>query len=210
MAKILPETFPFLALNRFQVGQPIRASDYSTMVERSHYLWAIHRGRCTGWNWIYDAVAFNDLTNDAAGQPEIEDYQPVLLANRVTESNQIQVGVRAFLRFAQINVTVYRLAEGQTAPTQVATFSVTNDSGDWDWAQTSVNINAASVTVSGEIVPLLFTFSVAAPTIDAPQIRRIQPYEAGILDLAFIGGVDAGEVIAVSPTSVSSYGELET
>lgn len=185
MAKTLPTTFPTLDLNRFNVGQPIRSADYTSMVERMHFLWSAHRGRATGWNWDYQATAAGDLTNSIAGEPEIEDYQPILVPTRPIAGNDVKVGYRAFLYEARIEANIYRLEASPGIPVLIhSTSSVENIDNSWKWEETTVDLPLSDITVSGDLVPIIFEFSVVAPVAFPPRIKRIQPFEAGVFDLA--------------------------
>lgn len=185
MAKTLPTTFPALDLDRLNVGEPIRSSDYTTMVERMHHLWACHRGRCTGWEWDYRAMSSGDLTNSIAGEPDLQHYQPVLLASRPLSGSVVRVGFRVFCRLSVVNANIYSLTPGAGAPTLIETATAENIGTAWAWAETTVDLDLADVTVSGEIVPILFRFTPAAPApLARPAIKRIQPFEAGIFDLS--------------------------
>lgn len=185
MAKTLPTSFPALDLNRLHVGEPVRAADYTTMVERMHHLWACHRGRSTGWNWDYLATSAGDLTNSIAGEPEIEDYQPILMASRPISGSEIRVGFRAFLYEARINANIYRLEPTPGIPVLIdSTAHVENADAKWKWLDNSVDIKLSDITVGGELVPIIFEFAVVAPVAFPPRIKRIQPFEAGVFDLA--------------------------
>lgn len=185
MAKTLPTSFPVLDVNRFTVGQPIRSADYTDMVERMHFLWAGHRARATGWNWDYEATSAGDLTNRIAGEPEIEDYQPILVPTRPIAGADVKVGYRVFCREARVEANIYRLEASPGIPVLIHSPSfVENDLPSWKWVETTVDLPLTDVTVGGNIVPIIFEFSVVAPVAFPPQIKRIQPFEAGVFDLS--------------------------
>lgn len=184
MTKTLPTTFPPLELNRFNVGESIRSADYTTMVERMHYLWACHRGRCTGWEWDYESKSWPNLRNSIAGEPEIEHYQPVLLASRPLSGSVVRVGFRAFCRRTEVHANIYSLTPGAGAPTLIETAFVQNFTDTWRWVETTVDLDVSDITVSGEVVPILFKFYPSVPRRNVPAIKRIQPFEAGVFDLS--------------------------
>lgn len=184
MTKTLPTIFPPLELNRFNVGESIRSADYTTMVERMHYLWACHRGRCTGWEWDYVATSRLDWSNSIAGAPEIEHYQPVLLASRPLSGSVVRVGFRVFCLAAHVHANIYSLTPGAGAPILIGTASVQNPDSSWRWVETTVDLDVSDITVSGEVVPILFKFSPSPRLTILPRIKRIQPFEAGVFDLS--------------------------
>lgn len=182
----IPSTFPIIDLADLRLGQVITADTYTRLVQRAHWLWAVHRARVNGWHWDYEANAQGDNTNSLDDQPDMEDYNCVMTPQRVLSGDVVRVGVKAFIWNAEIDVDIWRMEPGLDPENALATYSfaIENDTVDtWQWITGTVDIDISDITVSGELVPILIKITPTSETVDGARCKSVVPFEAGIGDL---------------------------
>lgn len=184
----IPATFPIIDLADLRLGQVITADTYTRLVQRAHWLWAVHRARVNGWHWDYQATSTSDSANSIDDQPDPEDYSCIMTPQRVLSGDVVRVGVKAFIRDAEITVDIWRMEPGLDPENALAadSFTITNSAANsWQWIANTVDIDISDITVSGALVPILLKFSITSTDFTDPaRAKSIVPFEAGIGDLA--------------------------
>ena len=186
MAKILPASFPALSLDELQVGAPIRASQFKALFERSHFLFALQRGRAQGWEWEYESVSDTDFANSITDAPDLGDYQPILRPQRPLAGDVVRVGMKVYGANYELNAQIYALDTGTFSATFVDTITLFPVSLSLAWSSVDVDIDLVDITDSGgRLMPLVFFFECVGVrnSIANAFIYRIQPFEAGLAEL---------------------------
>ena len=183
MAKALPTEFESIRLDNFTVGRAITGRDYRNLVERSHYLWALNRGRCPG------GFVGNNVDASIGGANQYREHNFLIRPKRLLASGVYRLGVDFLIRNVDlIRFRFYRLVESGP-PVEVATTTAAQVDLDlYEWRRLIVNIDEADLLQGGEIRPVLVKITDvqgANPGFGlGGDVARCVAFEAGIDELS--------------------------
>lgn len=177
MAKKLPANFPMTDPRRLQVGGKIAARDWDRLIERSHYLWSSQTAYVGGWYWPWEPVDSGIQVENALSGPWLSEYNPIILPRRPLDGDVVRIGVIYLTNAVTVTCAIHRLSYGTALPVFVDNLSLVAGAGT-DALSATIDIDLADLLVSGEIQPVVLTFSATA-TAAEPRIEYLQPFEAG-------------------------------